>query len=115
MKALAQMTLQDLQDSGINQRIKHNSYTKMADIKISTQGIDSLLKGLNPYKSPGPDQLKPIVLQTLNKELVPILQVIFQKSIDNAQLPNIWKEANVSTIFKKGGRTDPNLPNMCSM
>ena len=48
MKALAQMTLQDLEDSGVNQPFKPSPYTKMADIKISTQGIESLLKKLNP-------------------------------------------------------------------
>ena len=102
LKALAQMTLQDLEDSGVNQPIKPSPYTK-----ISTHGIESLLKKLNPHKASGPDQLTPIVLQTLHNELAPILQVIFQKSIGQAQLPNIWKEANVSPIFKKGDRTDP--------
>ena len=48
-----------------------------------------------------------VVIQTLHKELAPILQVIFQKSIDQAQLPNICKKAYVSPIFKKGDRTDP--------
>ena len=107
LKVLAQMASQNLEDSGVNQPIKPGPYTRMADIKISTQGIESLLKKLNPHKASGPDQLKPIVLQTLHKELAPILQVIFQKSIDQAQLPNIWKEASVSPIFKKGDRPDP--------
>ena len=47
------------------------------------------------------------MLYTIHKELAPIPQVIFQKSINQAQLPNIWKEANVSPILKKGDRTDP--------
>ena len=47
-----------------------------------------------------PDQFKPIVLQTPHAELAPILQVIFQKSLDSGKLPHIWKEANVSPIFK---------------
>ena len=32
--------------------------------------------------------------------------MIFQRSIDQAKLPSIWKEANVSPIFKKGDKTD---------
>ena len=48
-----------------------------------------------------------IVLQTLHAELAPILQVIFQKSLDSGKLPHIWKEANVSSIFKKGDKSDP--------
>ena len=55
----------------------------------------------------GPDQFKPIVLQTLHAELAPILQVIFQKSLDSGKLPYIWKEANVSPIFKTRDKSDP--------
>ena len=62
---------------------------------------------LNPHKAAGPDQFKPIVLQKLHAELAPIIQVIFQKSLDSGKLPHIWKEANVSPIFKKGDRSDP--------
>ena len=33
--------------------------------------------------------------------------MIFQRSLDQGKLPQIWKEANVSPIFKKGDRADP--------
>ena len=95
LKAMAQKTLQDLHDLG--------PYTKMPDIEISSKGIECLLKKLNPYKASGPDQLKPIVLQTLHKELAPILEIIFQRSLDQGKVPTIWKEADVSPIFKKKG------------
>ena len=98
LKAMAQKTLQDLHDIG--------SYTKMQDIEISSKGIECLLKKLNPHKASGPDQLKPIVLQTLHKELAPILEIIFQRFLDQGKVPTIWKEANVSPIFKKGDKTD---------
>ena len=62
---------------------------------------------LNPHKAASPDQFKPIVLQTLHAELAPILQVIFQTSLDSGKLPHIWKEANMSPIFKKGDKSDP--------
>ena len=53
------------------------------------------------------NSLCPIVLQTLHAELAPILQVIFQKSLDSGKLPHIWKEANVSPIFKKRRQVRP--------
>ena len=74
----------------------------MPDISIAAEGIDKLLVGLNPHKAAGPDKFKPIVLQTLNKELAPILQLIFQRSLDTGKLPDIWKEANVPQFSKKG-------------
>ena len=82
----------------------------MPDIQISSKGIDCLLKKLNPppHKASRPDQLKPIVLQALHKEIAPILQIVFQRSNDQrGKLPNIWKDSNVSPIFKKGDKTDP--------
>ena len=79
----------------------------MPEIHVSQSGIEKLLKGLNPHKAAGPDKFKPIVLQTLYKELAPILQLIYQRSLDSGKLPSIWKEANVSPIFKKGDKSDP--------
>ena len=35
------------------------------------------------------------------------LAIIFQTSLDALSLPNIWKTANVSSVFKNGDRSDP--------
>ena len=32
---------------------------------------------------------------------------IFQSSLDQGQLPQDWKSANITPIYKKGNRTDP--------
>ena len=79
----------------------------MPDISIAAECIDKLLQGLSLHKAEGPDKFKPIILQTLNKELTPILQLISQRSIDTGKIPGIWKEANISPIYKKGERSDP--------
>ena len=102
LKSLAQKSLQDLHDSGVSSPFQPSPYPKMSDISIAAEGIVKPVVGLNPHKAPGPDKFKPIVLQTLHKELAPILQLIFQRSVDTGKLPDIWKEANVSPIFKKG-------------
>ena len=107
LKSLAQKSLQDLHDSGANLPFQPNPHPKMPDISIAAEGIDKLLKGLSPHKATIPDKFKPIVLQTLHKELAPILQLIFQRSIDTGKVPDIWKEANVSPIYKKGDKSDP--------
>ena len=91
-------SLQDLHKSGAYPPFQPSYHPKMPDISITAEGIDKLLVGLNPHKATGPDKFKPIVLQTLHKDLAPVLQLIFERSLDTGKLPDIWKEANVSPI-----------------
>ena len=76
----------------------------IADIQISEDGVEKLLKDLNPHKAMGPDGLHPRILKQLASTIAPTLQVIFQKSINTGRVPSDWKQANVSPIFKKGER-----------
>ena len=50
----------------------------------------------------GPDGLHLKVRQQLAPIIAPILQLIFQKSVEAGQVPLDWKTANVCPIFKKG-------------
>ena len=35
------------------------------------------------------------------------LKLIFQKSVEEGKIPEIWKTAHVSTIFKSGSKSKP--------
>ena len=50
-------------------------------------------------------RLKPILLKELCEEIAPIIQVIFERSIQTGKLPAAWCRAQVSPIFKKGDKT----------
>ena len=52
----------------------------MEDIAVSKEGVTKLLKGLNPCKALGPDELHPRVLKELATELGPIFAHLFQQS-----------------------------------
>ena len=45
-----------------------------------------------------------LVLKECTSEIAPVLSHIFQLSIDTGELPEDWRNANVSPIFKKGDR-----------
>ena len=47
----------------------------MEDIVVTKEGVTKLLKGLNPSKALGPDELYPSVLKELATELGPILRI----------------------------------------
>ena len=64
----------------------------MESITVSVNGIVKLLKDLNSHKAAGPDQLKPLALQRLRDVIVPVLQVIFQRSLDTGKVPKDWSK-----------------------
>ena len=53
----------------------------MEDIAVTKEGVTKLLKGLNPSKALGPDELHPRGLKELATELGPIFAHLFQQSI----------------------------------
>ena len=78
-------------------------YSSMPDITISATGIEHILSNLKPApQSCRPRYHPPTVLQ-----ISPILEIIFNKSLQTGQVPNDWKEANVAPIFKKGDKHNP--------
>ena len=114
LKKLCHQKVLDLHDSGHYSQDTPNlpddiksKYPNMPDLKISVNGIIRLLQGLKPDKAPGPDQIRPLLLQKLCLEIAPILQVIFSKSLEEGSLPSDWLKANVSPIFKKGEKSSP--------
>ena len=77
----------------------------MEDIVVTKEGVTKLLKGLNPSKALGPDELHPRVLKELATELGPIFAHLFQQSIYSGDIPKEWTLANISPLFKKGDRS----------
>ena len=76
----------------------------MEDIVVTKEGVTKRLKGLNPSKALGPDELHPRVLKEFATELGPISAHLFQQSIDSGDIPKEWTLANISPLFKKGDR-----------
>ena len=112
LKQLCLQKVQDLQDSGHHSPENvstdfQNTHCNMKEIHISVNGIIKLLQGLKPDKAPGPDRIKPLLLQKLCLEIAPILPVIFSRSLDEGSLPPDWLKADVSPVFKKGKRSSP--------
>ena len=77
----------------------------MEDIVVTKEGVTKLLKGLYPSKALGPDELHPRVLKELATELGPVFAHLFQQSLDKGEIPKEWSLANISPLFKKGGRS----------
>ena len=105
---LSQLCIDKIQElfENIPQSLKCK-YPLMPEIKIDENGILKLLSNLKIDKAAGPDDIKPIVLKELRKEIAPVIKAIFEKSLETDQLPKDWTAAKVCPLFKKGDKRDP--------
>ena len=79
----------------------------ISPINIDVIGVIKLLKERNQNKASGPDKIPNLVLKNLADNIGPILQVIFQTSLDTGCLPRDWLTANIACAYKKGDRHTP--------
>ena len=82
-------------------------FKDMENITIRHSGVIKLLKSLNPKKAIGPDLVHTIILKQYANIIGPILQQIFQQSLDTSNIPVDWLQANITPVFKKGSKTNP--------
>ena len=81
-----------------------SDHIKVTFLSMSAPFMDAILKGLNPSKSLGPDELHPRVLKELATELGPVFAHLFQKSLDTGDIPKEWSLANIRPLYKNGDR-----------
>ena len=73
-------------------------------MELSSCTIDKKLKNLEPDKSSGVDNIYPVVLWHLASGLSIPLCCIHQQSIECNVIPENFKLANVTPLFKKDSR-----------
>ena len=60
------------------------------------------IRELNCNKSQGPDEIHLRLLKELSSVIAEPLAKLFQNSLVQGVLPNDWREANITALFKKG-------------
>lgn len=85
-----------------------NTSKVLSNVTITLQDVSNILATLDTSKSTGPDGITNIVLKNCHASLSVPLFILFKKSIETGQIPQSWKVAHVTPIYKnKGTRSDP--------
>jgi len=75
--------------------------------QVDIESFRQILKKINKFKSQGSESINSYIIGECADALAEAFSLIFCQSFKSGQLPNFWKQANVTPIFKKGTRTDP--------
>ena len=81
-----------------------NVKSSIEHVSFPKDKIKKKLDNLNPYKSPGADELHAKILKELSNELSLPLSLIFSKSFSEGELPQDWKDVIITPLHKKGNK-----------
>ena len=71
--------------------------------------ILKLLQNLDVNKSCGPDGLHPKMIKELSATIAKPITIIFNSSMCQGLVPQLWKEGNITALFKKGDKAEPGI------
>ena len=77
------------------------------DVDVSEECIKNVIQGLKENSAPGPDGFPNKLIKELKNELAKPLSMLFRKSMDEGEIPDEWRDAHVTPIFKKGIKAEP--------
>jgi Reverse transcriptase (RNA-dependent DNA polymerase)/Endonuclease-reverse transcriptase len=77
----------------------------LSNITITRDLIVRKIDKLRKESAPGPDNIHPHFMKETKIEISEPLMTIYRKSIDTGIVPEDWKTARVTPIFKKGTKT----------
>ena len=75
---------------------------ELLDIEISRDRLKRALKDLSSKAAPGPDGITADCLKRGGFMMEQFMVKLFRKSLDNADVPLIMREALISPIYKEG-------------
>ena len=76
-------------------------------ISVTELKISKAIDRIKPSKSSGPDNIHPKILKECKRAILKPLKIIFEKSVKECKIPDIWKSAYVTAIYKSGPKSKP--------
>ena len=77
----------------------------MRPINVTMEGVASLLANLDPSKASGLDGIPARFLKDMANDPAPLLTLIYQTSLQQGRIPDEWRKALITPIYKNGDRS----------
>jgi hypothetical protein len=80
---------------------------EIRNINITVRAVKDKIRKLRVDAAAGPDGIGPLLLKKLIDEISVPLAAVMKVSLSEGMVPEDWRKANVTPIFKKGRKSDP--------
>ena len=80
---------------------------ELESVEFTAEKVEKKLKQLRPTAAPGPDKIWARVAHDLASELSIPLAMIYTRCMEEGVVPEEWKWANMTPIYKKGSKGSP--------
>ena len=85
-------------------RLDCRTDTKLCSLDLTAEMVLKELQGININKSCRPDGIHPRLLFELAEIIAEPVTMLFAATLQNGSLPEDWKKATITPIYKKGSR-----------
>ena len=79
---------------------------QMGRVRVTERKIREKIEKMRAEAAPGPDGIRPAFLQQTKNEISRPLKIIFEKSLEEGKIPEDWRAANITPIYKKGKKSE---------
>ena len=100
-------TAEDTSNIPMLPAVQSDVSTLLNNINVTENEVSDCINKLKTNKSPGPDMIFPRLLKVAKNEFAKPLTTLFNKSLQLGTMPDDWKLANVTPIYKKGSKSLP--------
>ena len=80
---------------------------QLEDIEFTEEKIKGAIDKLKEHSAAGPDEIPPRILKELRDKLALPLRILFKRSMEARIIPDDWRQAEVTPIFKKESKAEP--------
>ena len=88
-------------------KFEGNTSEHLGQLFVNPEMIAKKIKKMKDNKSPGVDGIPPKLLKEIVEQISTPLAKLFNLSLEEGLVQSEWKEANITSLFKKGSRNKP--------
>ena len=80
---------------------------EICEVVFTKEKVLRMIEGLKERSTPGPDQIPNKLLRETKNEIADALKILYTRCMEESRIPDEWRDAHITPIYKKGKRTDP--------